>query len=105
MRNIYKNAVENLRFSDGLHAAVMEKTGSVRSCHRIIRIVAIAAVLACMLAGTALAVSPELRNWTVALLNLGVSHEEMTDAAVMEFRHKRVTDGVTVHYLELDKDN
>ena len=58
-----------------------------------------------MLAGTALAVSPELRNWTVALLNLGVSHEEMTEAAVMEFRHKRVTDGVTVHYLELDKDN
>ena len=103
--NTYQNAVDHLVFSDDMYETVMSKAVKPKRSYRILRAAAIAAVMVCLLAATAFAVSPEFRDWTVSLLKLGVSREEMTDAAMMEFRHEEVTDGVTIHYLELDKSN
>ena len=103
--NTYQNAVDHLVFSDDMYETVMSKAVKPKRSYRILRAAAIAAVMVCLLATTAFAVSPEFRDWTVSLLKLGVSREEMTDAAMMEFRHEEVTDGVTIHYLELDKSN
>lgn len=104
-RNTYKQAVEHLEFYGDLYSAVMEKAAKPRCSCRIARVAALAAVMVCMLATTAFAVSPEFRNWTISLFNLGTSQQEMTDAQVMEFRHDTQTNGVSVHYLELDKAN
>ena len=102
--NTYADAVGHLEFSDHLHEAVMKKAVKPRRGYRIIRFAAIAAVTVCLMATSAFAVSPEFRDWTVSLLKLGVSREEMTDAVKMEFRHEEA-DGYSVHYLELDKKN
>ena len=103
--NTYRNAVEHLKFQAIDPETIMKQADKPKSGGRFLRIALLAAVMVCMLATTALAVSPEFRNWTVSLFNLGVSRQEMTDAAVMEFRHNEEVDGVSVHYLELDKGN
>lgn len=103
--NIYQNAVDHLEFSDSLCEKVMETARKPRSGYRVIRIAAVAALMVCLLAISAFAVSPEFRDWTVSILKLGVSRGEMTDAVKMEFNHEEVADGVTMHYLELDKNN
>lgn len=103
--NTYRNAVEHLKFQAIDPETIMKQAGKPRKGTRFLRIALLAAVMVCMLATTAFAVSPEFRNWTVSLFNLGVSRQEMTDAEVMEFRHNGEVDGVSLHYLELDKGN
>lgn len=100
----YQNAVDHLKFTD-LYDGVLAKVVRPKHRYRTIRIAAFAALMVCLLATSAFAVSPEFRDWTVSILKLGVSREEMTDAVKMEFRHEEVADGVTMHYLELDKKN
>ena len=102
--NTYFDAVEHLEFSDTLCEKVVEKAGKPRSGYRLIRIAAVAAVMVCLLATSAFAVSPEFRDWTISILKLGVSREEMSDAVKMEFCHEEA-EGYSVHYLELDKTN
>ena len=102
--NTYSDAIRHLEFSDNLYETVMRKAVKPRSGYRMIRFAAVAAVTVCLLATSAFAVSPELRDWTVSLLKLGTSREEMTDARMMEFRHEQA-DGYSIHYLELDKSN
>ena len=102
--NTYFDAVEHLEFSDTLCEKVVEKAGKPRSGYRMIRIAAVAAIMVCLLATSAFAVSPEFRDWTISILRLGISREEMTDAVKMEFRHEEA-DGYSIHYLELDKEN
>lgn len=103
--NTYQNAVNHLQFSNDLSERVARETVKPLHTYRLLRRAVLAAVMICLLATSALAVSPELRDWTVSLLKLGVSRQEMEDANVMEFRHDEAVDGVSVHYLELDKGN
>ena len=103
--NTYRNAIEHLEFSEKLYEAIACKTKKPKYGYRMIRVASAVALSMCLLATTVFAVSPEIRNWTISLLNLGVSREKMTEAVKMEFRHEEVADGVSVHYLELDKPN
>lgn len=100
----YVNAVNKLEFSDDL-AEKVRGADREKPRFRIVRAAVLAAVMVCMLATTAFAASAEFRNWTISLLKLGVSRQDMADVEVMEFRHDEEVDGVSVHYLELDKDN
>lgn len=102
--NTYFDAVEHLEFSDSLCQKVMAKAEKPRNGYRMIRIAAVAAAMVCLLATSAFAVSPEFWDWTVSILKLGVSEQTMKDAQMMEFQHNEV-DGVSIHYLELDKTN
>lgn len=102
--NTYQNAVDHLEFTDNLSELITKKESKPRSVRRVFRAVVLAAVMICVLATSALAVSPEFRNWRVSLMNLGISRQEMTNADVMEFRHEE-SDGMSIHYLELDKTN
>lgn len=103
--NIYRNAVDHLEFSACLYENVMKTTPKPRYGLRLLRSAALAAVMMVVLATTAFAVSPEFREWTVSLFKLGVSEETMADAQVMNFTVSEDIEGVTVHYLELDKAN
>lgn len=100
----YQNAVNKLQFRDNLLDRVQVQIPAKRSHTRWIRAVSAAAAIVCVLATTAFAVSPEVRDWTVSLLKLGVSREEMSDAVKMEFHHEEA-DGYSIHYLALDNDN
>ena len=102
--NNYVNAVNKLEFADEL-AERVRAADREKPRFRIVRAAILAAVMVCMLATTAFAASAEFRNWTISLLKLGVSQQDMADAQVMEFQHNEEVDGVSVHYLELDKDN
>lgn len=101
--NVYENAVNDLKFSDRLYETVLKETSKPRYGFRLIRSAVLAAALICLLGTTAFAVSPELREWTISLFKLGTSVESMTDAQVMNFTVSDDMEGVTVHYLELNK--
>ncbi|MBR5488131.1 MAG: hypothetical protein IKV72_00375, partial [Firmicutes bacterium] len=103
--NIYQDAVDHLAFSENLYEMAALNAGKVRSGYRLLRNAILAAVMVCFLATSALAVSPEFRKWTISLLHLGVSQQEMSDTKVMEFQHNIQTAGVSIHYLELDRAN
>ena len=102
--SVYQNAVEHLELSDSWQAAVLDRANAPKCGYRALRMVAVAAVMVCIIATSVFAVSPEFRDWTVSLLKLGVSEQVMQDAKVMEFRHEEA-DGYSIHYLELDKPN
>ena len=99
--SVYQNAVEHLELSDSWQAAVLDRANAPKCGYRALRMVAVAAVMVCIIATSVFAVSPEFRDWTVSLLKLGVSEQVMQDAKVMEFRHEEA-DGYSIHYLELD---
>ena len=103
--NVYRDAVEHLEFSDRLHDAVMNRVTAPKRSYRMLRMAAIAAVIVCLMATTVFATSSEFRTWTISLLNLGNSRKEMKDATTMEFTHEEAIDGVSIYYMELDKDN
>jgi len=102
--SIYKSAIDHLEFSDSWQSTVLKQARAPRSGYRVLRMATIAAVMVCIIATSAFAVNPEFRDWTVSLLKLGISEQEMSDAKVMEFRHEQA-DGYSIHYLELDKPN
>lgn len=100
---VYQNAVEHLIFSDRLYETVVKNTSKPRYGFRLVRAAVLAAVLIFLLGTTAFAVSPNLREWTISLFKLGTNGESMTDAQVMNFTVSEDMEGVTVHYLELNK--
>ena len=91
-RNLYQNAVDHLVFSDRLQETVMKQAEKPHYGYRVARIAALAAVMVCMLATTVLAVNQDFRTWIISKFN-------------SELRHVTQAEGVTVHYLELDKAN
>lgn len=109
--NIYQDAVDHLEFSENLYEMTARNAGKGRSRYRLLRNAILAAVMVCILATSALAVSPEFRKWTVSVLHLGVSRQETPDTEVMpknkvmEFQHNTQIGGVSIHSLELDRAN
>ena len=100
--NAYQNAVEHLRFSGDLEDAVLSRTVEKRKGFGLVRFVAVAAAMCMLLAVTAFAASPELREWVFGIRNLGTSESNLADARIMTFTTGEYTDGVTIHYLELE---
>lgn len=101
--NVYCNAVEHLQFSGRLEELRFEKPAVKFRGVRFARISAVAAMLLVTFATTAFAVSPQLREWTVSLLNLGTSGNGLEDAREMRFTLSEVMEGVRVRSLQLDQ--
>lgn len=108
MKNkIYQNAVEHLRFSDDLYQKVMENAPEPRRPVRILPALVAAVLITVLLASTVLAdnskqpENPTNVEHTVPVETLGTAQEEMTDAKMMELTVSEMTEGVTVHYMEL----
>lgn len=99
--NTYQNAVDHLEFSDDLYSRVTA-AGQQKPRFRSARFIAVAAAMLIVLTGTALAVSPSFREMTLKLLDLGKAIEDMSAAQVMTFTTGEYTDGVTIHYMELN---
>lgn len=98
--NQYRNAVDHLEFQPIRREDICEREETPRSVARFARIAVLAAVIVCLIATTAAAIS-----WGISLDKLGTSHLEMTDATEMAFGQDETVGGVSVHYLELDNAN
>ena len=103
--NTYRNAVNHLQFSQTMPDILPDSSVQKFSCRRFWKMAAFAAVMVCMVFTTAFATSAEFRNWTISFLNLGVSQTEMPEVEVMKFHHEAQADGVTMHYMELDRND
>lgn len=104
----YQNAVDHLEFSNDLYARVMEKTPEPKRPTRVLAILATAVLATVLLMSTVMAVgshfqkAPAKIEHTVPVETLGTAKEEITNAKMLELTISKMTDGVTVHYMELD---
>lgn len=103
MNNVYQSAVDQLQFSENLHHRVLKQVETPVRRIYIGRCAAAAAIILLMMATTALAASPAFREWTLSNLQLGVSNPNIHNAELMNFAVTHDTEGVTVHYLKLDR--
>ena len=115
--NTYRNTVEHLRFSHRFAENVTAQTVPGRHRFRFVRMAAVTAAVLLLLAVTATAAIPGLREYVFGLSDLGTSAEDLsggaqgltfpTDAAPRdEYLMNRITsgsvEGVSIHYMELD---
>ena len=100
--NIYQNAVDHLEFSDNLYDTVVKKEQKPRSCHRIIRFVAAAAVMITLMVFGTFAADLDFKKVTVGLKEIGSVEADMLSAQLMEFQKLESTNDVSIHYLEMD---
>lgn len=106
--NTYQNAVDHLEFSDELYERVAQNAQTCPRPVRLLRAVAIAAVITAILATTATGVSSVLKDildkkeTEVPVQTLGTQEDTFEDAKVMEFTLSNELQGVKVHYMELE---
>ncbi len=106
--NKYQNAVSHLKFSDDLYQRVMENAPEPKRPTRMLAILATAVLAMVLLVSTVMAVGFHFQNepikieHTVPVETLGTVKEEITQAKMLELTISQMTEGVTVHYMELD---
>ena len=104
----YQNAVEHLEFSKDLYEKVMEKAPQPKRPARVASVLVAAVLITALLASSVFAVStmfgepPAKVEHTVPMTTLGTAPENLEDAKMLELSVSRITDKVTVHYMELD---
>lgn len=109
-KDTYRNAVDHLEFSGNLYENVVNRALQPKKHTRALCIVAVAMMVTALLASTAFAVSTILQEnkdklaveHTIPVETMGTAQEEITDAKMMELTVSNLTEGVTVHYMELD---
>lgn len=109
--NTYQNAVDHLEFSDDLYGRVLQNVNKTRKPVRLVRLLAIAAVVTALLATTALAVGSYIKDkiaineTPVPVQTLGTAEDRFENSKLMEFTVSQDMEGVKVHYMELDFSN
>lgn len=104
----YQNAVDHLEFSDDLYERVLKNAPEPKRPVRILAALATAVLATVLLVSTVMAVgshfqkAPAKIEHTVPVVTLGTAKEEITDAKMLELTVSKMTEGVTVHYMELD---
>lgn len=107
----YQNAVDNLKFSDDLYDRVLQNVNLTRRPIRIVRAIAIAAVITALLATTAAGVTSivkdilEKRETEIPVETLGTQEDTFDDAQIMQFTLSSGLEGVKTHYMELEMGN
>ena len=104
----YQNAVEHLEFSNDLYKKVMENAQETKRHVRLLPALVAAVLITTVLATTVLAdgeflpAAPPKVEHTITVETLGTAKEEITDAKMLELTISKLTEGVTVNYMELD---
>lgn len=104
MNNKYHDAVEHLEFSDNLFTRVTAAERKPQSRFRLLRAVAIAALITALMATTVFGALSTIREKPTKVETLGTASEDLTDASLMSFSLSDQAGGVTVHYMELYAD-
>lgn len=106
----YQNAVEHLKFSDDLYERVLKNAPEPKRHVRILVALATAVLATVLLVSTVIAVSSHFQKdpvkveYTVPVQTLGTDHDNFQEAPKLEFAVSEVTGGVSVHYMELDRE-
>lgn len=98
--NVYRNAVEHLRFAEDLEQTVLEKAGGRRSRFRISRVAAVAAIL-CLLLGTTVFAAEHIAERHLRFREEGRIRYRFLNTEVMEFSLSEDLRRVKVHQMEL----
>ncbi len=108
--NKYQKAVSHLRFSDDLYQRVLKNAPEPKRPTRILAALATAALITALLVTATLAVgghfqkAPVKVEHTVPVQTLGTDDDNFQEAPKLEFAVSEVTGGVSVHYMELDRE-
>lgn len=99
-RNEYINAVDKLEFSGDL--AIRVRGAEKRTPgFRMVRVAALAAVLACFMITSAFGAIAVLRERPVRVEALGKDAQELTEAKHMSFTISQGNEGIEKHYMQL----
>ena len=98
--DIYRSAVDHLKFSDDLYENVM-KAAAPRPKFRFLRVAALSAAICALLVTSAFAMEGELRNWLFGVKELGTVEPDLSDAEEFAFTESIDTPGVELHYLNM----
>lgn len=98
--NIYRNAVDQLRFSDDLAERVRFAATKERKKHPRLAVTIMAAAVSMLLLTTAFAAGSWLER-DARVKEIGSLDGDVSDAEILEFTLSESNEGVTVHHMEL----
>ena len=98
--NVYRSAVNGLRFSEDLEQNVRKKAEKKYPWHRVARIAAVAAIVCFMVGTTVFAAEQNVRQF-LRLREEGRIRDSYSAAKIMEFTVSKNLDGIKVYQMEL----
>ena len=98
--NLYRNAVDHLRFSESLEQAVLKKAEFQEPRFRILRMTAIAATV-CLLFATTVFAAEQILAKTLRVKETGQFKQDFSNTTLMEFTCSDTMSGVEVYHMEL----